>query len=234
MYVCAFWLAWWILPRLASYRDLKLNREEWTSVVAWGAIGALVGGRVGYAILYEPLYFLSNPFELFALWYGGMSSHGGFVGVVIAIWLVEKRKEGPEGSFRTMYAIFDVITVPAALGLALGRLGNFINQELYDSPIAIMKNLFIALVMYWGLTRWTWLKPGQLAALFLILYGTLRFFTEYVREQEWNLVLGLTRGQWYTIPLIVIGMVMMKHHFLWWWKVIRSAAYQMKQEVRSR
>ncbi|MDA1169243.1 MAG: prolipoprotein diacylglyceryl transferase, partial [bacterium] len=86
MYVVAFWAAWFMLPSLGKMRGMFLTRDQWTSIVAFGALGVLVGGRVGYAFFYEPLYFLQSPLELFSIWNGGMSSHGGFIGAALGVW----------------------------------------------------------------------------------------------------------------------------------------------------
>ena len=152
-----------------------------------------------------------------------MSSHGGFIGVLIALlWTVRKHRWD-------LFVLADLITVPVAIGLALGRLGNFINQELYG-PVttlpwgiaipgveglrhptqiyAMIKDLFIASVCFWHL-RYAQ-KKGQTMALFLILYGLLRFLIEYVRIQEYGWIhigfIALSRGQLLTIPIFLFGM----------------------------
>jgi len=209
LYVVAFWLAWWWLPKLQTYRDLKLTEDSWMRLIVWAIVGVLVGGRLGYAVFYEPGFFLSNPGQLFAIWNGGMSSHGGFIGAGIALWYAAKRMDAD------IWRVLDVVVVPVAVGLALGRLGNWINQELYPGNLALLavvKNLLIAGVCYAGLQgKFSALrKPGRVTAVFLILYGVLRFLTEYVRIIEWPTTLGLTRGQLLTVPVLLIG--------LWLWQ----------------
>lgn len=231
LYVLAFWLTWSLLPRLQKYRGLSLSREQWTYIAAWGAAGVIVGGRLGYALLYEPAYFASHPFDLFVLRGGGMSSHGGFIGVWLALWYAGRQLRVP------LLALTDIIVIPAAIGLALGRLGNFVNQELYGTPTALpwgvsipavegrrhptqlyamAKNCLIALVC-WPQLRKAAHRPlaGSTTALFLIMYSVLRFSVEFVRVQEWPLVFGLTRGQLYTIPLFIVG-------FLLWVKIRKT------------
>ena len=161
-----------------------------------------------------------------------MSSHGGFLGVLLAVGLYLRHRRLP------LLPIADLAVVPVALGLALGRLGNFINLELYgtvsDLPWAIAvpgveglrhpaqfyamgKDLLIAAVCYWHLVRVRPVIPGHTTALFLMLYGTLRFLVEYVRVQEYPLidfgVLSLSRGQLLTLPIVLVGVVL--------WRVAR-------------
>jgi len=214
LYVVAFWLAWWWLPKLQKFRDLKLTEENWTRLLVWSAVGVLIGGRLGYAIFYELGFYLENPGQLFAIWNGGMSSHGGFIGAGIALWYAVKKMDVD------IWRVFDVVVVPVAVGLALGRLGNFINQELYVGSFALLavaKNVFIAGVCYVGLQgKISFLKkPGQVTAAFLILYSVLRFLTEYVRVLEWPMSFGLTRGQLLTLPVLLIG--------LWLWQRLNKS-----------
>lgn len=112
LYVVAFVVAWKLLPHLGRYRNLKLSRDDWLYFMAWGAIGVVVGGRLGYVWLYEPLYYLEHPADVVALWQGGMSAHGGFVGVALALWYASRRLQ------IGWLAAVDVLVVPAALGLA--------------------------------------------------------------------------------------------------------------------
>lgn len=219
MYLLAFLLAWFFLPRLQRFRDLQWTKEEWSSALSWAVIGVLVGGRLGFVLFYRPDMFL-KPLEIFQVWHGGMSSHGGFLGVLLALlWILR----GKRGEF---WKVADVITVPVAVGLALGRMGNFINQELYGSPTnlpwgirvpgesspvhptqlyAVAKDLFIAGACFLHLRSFR--TPGRTAALFLMLYGVLRFVVEHFRVQDYDGLLGLTRGQLLTIPIFLVGIV---------------------------
>ena len=222
LYLLAFLIGWVLLPRLQKYRGLNLSKETWADLLSWGVIGVIVGGRLGFVFFYEPEYFLQYPWKIFAVWEGGMASHGGFIGVTLALWHVLRRKRLP------FLAIGDIVVVAVAIGLACGRFGNFINQELYGTvtqlpwgieipgveglrhptPLyAMIKDLFIALVCYLHLRR-----PGSIhgrtTALFLMLYGVLRFLVEYVRVQEYPLVpvpFFLSMGQVLTIPIFLIG-----------------------------
>lgn len=200
MYAVAFWLAWLILPYLGKKRAISLSRDQWASIVAWGALGVLVGGRLGYVFLYDAEYFIANPFEIFKIWHGGMSSHGGFVGAAIGVWFAARRL--------SLLAIADIITIPAAIGLALGRIGNITNGEFGAYPLYEgIWDICIAIVCYMFLGRWRE-KPGRVFVLFLLLYGVGRFLLEYLRPQEWPYIYGLTRGQVYTIPLLLAGVLL--------------------------
>jgi len=197
-YVAAFWLTWWLLPRLQRLRAVSLNRDQWTYATALLAGGALVGGRVGYVLFYEPVYFWFHPLDVFQLWQGGMSSHGGFVGAAVILWHLSRKYKV------SFLALADLVTVPAAVGLLMGRIGNYINQELYQSywqPVT--KNLILSAVSVSLLRRSR--REGIVVAYFLLLYSSLRFLTEFTRLQDYPLVWGLSRGQWLTLPIAAGG-----------------------------
>jgi len=208
LYVVAFGLGLWLLPRLQEYRGLKLRVGQWLEVVTWAAAGVLIGGRLGYVLLYGWEYWREQPAQIFNLGQGGMSSHGGFIGVGIALWVAARLQK------INYWQLLDIFVVPAALGLSLGRIGNVINRELFVTPLiqslVVGKDLVIAGACWWYL-RGTKESPGKTTALFLVMYGVLRFMMEYIREQDWPMVWGLTRGQWYTLPIIVAGAG------LWWY-----------------
>lgn len=228
MYLLAFLLAYLLLPRLQWFRRLTLSQDDWGSILAHAVIGVIVGGRLGYVLFYDPQFFAEHPLEVFAVWKGGMSSHGGFIGVTLMLALVCWRKR------YDIRRIADVAVVPIALGLALGRIGNFINQELYGTVTtvpwaiaipgvpglrhptqiyAVFKDVTIALLCYFHLRYGRSVNPGRTTALFLMLYGVLRFIVEYYRAQDYppTVILGwvLTRGQLLTIPIFLFGA------FLW-------------------
>lgn len=222
MYVVAFWSALALGPKLQHYRKLELSREEWTYLVAWAVGGLLVGGRLGYVVLYEPSFFISHPQEILMIWHGGMSSHGGMIGAGITIWYAARKifssqrqrhhstDESTSRFYPFLLSLLDIVSVPAAVGLALGRIGNGINQELFAGNmwmLAVAKDVLIAHVC-WVRLRVTRVA-GSVFALFLILYGVLRFLIEYIRLQEWPLILGLTRGQLYSIPLVLAGSLLL-------------------------
>lgn len=227
MYLLAFLLAYVLIDRLQGRRSLQLEKEDISALLTWAVLGVILGGRLGYVFFYELSYFTQHPLEVLYVWNGGMSSHGGFIGVAVALAIALVKRGIP------ILRFLDIITVPIALGLALGRFGNFINLELYGVQTsvpwaiaipgveglrhptffyAIAKNLFIALVCYWHL-RSTRGVPGTVFALFLMLYGILRFVVENYRVQQYALTdLGfvtLTRGQILSIPIVVVSFCLM-------------------------
>lgn len=228
MYLLAFIAAFILLPNIQRKRNLHLTRDEWASLMSWAVLGVIGGGRLGYVLFYEPQYFTIHPRQIFFLWQGGMSSHGGFIGVALLLSLFCYLRK------IDLRRLADIVVVPVAIGMAFGRFGNFINQELYGSVTdlpwgiaipgveglrhptqlyAIAKNLFIAGVCYWHLSRTV--RPGRTFALFLMLYGILRFLIEFLRVQDYPLIdlgmLELSRGQLLTLPLMFIGAL------LWVW-----------------
>jgi len=227
LYIVAFLIAFLLLPRLQGERGLALLRDDWSAVLTSGILGVLIGGRLGYVLFYHPVYFALHPLEIAFVWKGGMSSHGGFLGVGIAFLLAARKHRIP------FLALLDLAVIPGAIGLALGRVGNFINLELYGTvttlpwgitisgveglrhPVqlyAVAKDLLIAVICLWHLRRTRNLRPGGTFAVFLMLYGFLRFLVEFVREPDSPLLsfssFTLTCGQLYTLPFMLIGMIL--------------------------
>lgn len=242
LYLLGFLIGIWLLPKLLKYRDISLHEKQKESLLLHVFLGVLAGGRLGYVLFYGGTFFLQHPLEIFAVWHGGMSSHGGFLGVALALALFTRRHR------IFLLALTDVLIVPIAIGLALGRLGNLINGELYGTVTtlpwgmyfsgveglrhptqiyAMVKDLFIASVCFLHLKRSSPPTPllpqergetcsGQTTALFLILYAVLRFIVEMFRDQPYGYseILGFefSRGQLLTIPLFLTGVV------IWFWR----------------
>jgi len=225
MYLLAFLLAYAMVPRLQRFRGIALSADDWSAIVSWGVLGVLIGGRLGFVLLYEPSYFLVHPLEIPAVWHGGMSSHGGFIGILLTLWWAARRHGVP------FLALLDLIVVPAAIGLAFGRIGNFINQELYGIPTAlpwgiaipgieglrhptqiyaVFKDLCIAALCFAVLRRNR--SAGSAVAVFCMLYGVLRFLLEFLRIQPYPLVsfgvISLSRGQLFSVPLLLFGIAL--------------------------
>lgn len=205
LYVAAYLAGWWLAQRLQRERDLALTREQWLEITAWVAIGVLVGGRLGYALFYEPAYFVAHPSEMVALWQGGMSVHGGLIGVALVVgWLARSRRVG-------VLHLADVVVVPGAIGLMLGRLGNIINEEIYITPamqfLALLQPLILAAGAY-AVLRWS-RHAGSVAAFFLLAEGSSRFFLEWGRADVMpGLVTALTRGQELAVVAMLTGLVL--------------------------
>lgn len=225
MYLLAFLIAWWLLPVLAAKKGYQLSKDDIGTILFAGILGTIIGGRLGFVTFYAPEYYGDRPWRILALWEGGMSSHGGMIGVAVAMLIVLRKLK----TKISLWQLGDLLIVPIAIGLALGRLGNFINLELYGpvtalpwgiqipgveglrhpTPLYAMgKDLLIAGVCFLFLFRSR--KEGTTLGLFFVLYGVLRFLVEFVRvETAGGLDLGilyLTRGQLLTIPVITIGL----------------------------
>ena len=225
---------------------LRLRHEPFASITgpgAWaskdvedilflGVVGVVLGGRLGYCLFYKPGYYFAHPLEIFAVWQGGMSFHGGLLGAIAAMtWFARSRQ-------RPWLQVADFVAPCVPTGLAAGRVGNFINGELWgrfaspELPWAMVFPqsgsmlprhpsqvyqfllegllLFVLLWLYARRPR----REGEVAAAFLVGYGVLRFVAEYFREPDaflGLLSLGLSMGQWLCLPMIVAGVA------LWLW-----------------
>ena len=225
LYLAAFLLSYVLVFRLQHLRSLSLSKDDISVLLSWAVIGVIVGGRMGYVLFYEFGYFSNHLLEVLYVWNGGMSSHGGFIGVAIALGYGLKKRAVP------LLPFLDVITVPIAFGLACGRLGNFINWELYGTVTDVgwamaipgveglrhptffysfAKDILIAAVCFRHL-RLAAARPGTTFTIFLILYGVLRFAVEHYREQPYGWfdigIMSLSRGQLLTVPLIAVGVI---------------------------
>lgn len=214
---------------LGKYRARHQPWHNWSiamvdDAVFYGALGVVLGGRLGYVLFYQSAYFVQQPWQIFALWQGGMSFHGGFIGVLVAmLWL------GKKYSLRWL-AITDFIAPLVPLGLAAGRLGNFINAELWGRPTQAAWGMvfpqvdmvarhpsqlyefalegllmFVLLWLYSAQQR----RCGTISALFLVLYGGIRFLVEFTREPDAHLgllSLGWSMGQWLSLPMFIAGL----------------------------
>ena len=243
---------WYGLTYLAAFglffflATLRLRHQPYASITgpgAWsrrdiedilflGVMGVVIGGRLGYCLFYKPAYYASHPLEIFYVWQGGMSFHGGMLGVLASqLWFAYSRK-------RPWLQVMDFIAPCVPTGLAAGRVGNFINGELWgrfsspDLPWGmVFKNsgsmlprhpsqvyqfllegllLFVLLWLYARKPR----KMGQVSGAFLLGYGVFRFIAEFFREPDdylGLLTLGMSMGQWLCVPMIIAGV------WLWVW-----------------
>jgi phosphatidylglycerol---prolipoprotein diacylglyceryl transferase len=224
MYVAAFvqflWLSKW---RARKHAWLGWSETEVDDVLFYGFIGVIVGGRLGEVFLYQLPHHLANPLDIFKVWQGGMSFHGGFIGVLVGVWLYARKSK------RTFWQVTDFIAPQVPLGYAFGRIGNFINQELVGRPTDVAwgvafprvdaiarhpSQLYHALLDGALLFAVLWVYSAsprpvkRISALFLIGYGLTRSFVEFFRTPDFSLqVAGLpiTSGQLYSIPMIAVG-----------------------------
>jgi phosphatidylglycerol:prolipoprotein diacylglycerol transferase len=224
MYLVGFLGGWW-LGRLRTRRPgTGWQAVEIGDLLFYVALGVVLGGRVGYTLVYNFPGFIADPLVLFRIWQGGMSFHGGLVGVLIAMWLYARR------TGRTFFQVTDFIAPLVPVGLGAGRIGNFINGELWGRPTdlpwgmvfpfvdaqprhpsmlyeALLEGvvLFIVLWVYSSRPRPTMAVSG----LFLVCYGAFRFLVEFVRQPDAQLGFiafrWLTMGQLLSLPMIVLG-----------------------------
>jgi phosphatidylglycerol:prolipoprotein diacylglycerol transferase len=228
-YIAGLVLAWRLMLKLVSQPQSwggvsPLSKDDIDDFLFYATLGVLLGGRVGYVLLYRP-EMLVDPLSVLKIWEGGMSFHGGFMGVVLAVIGTAI------GRKISWVALADVVAVATPIGLGLGRCANFINQELYgrvtDVPWAfvfktdplglprhpsqiyqgLLEGLLIFVILRVATARFGLLKKRGLAAgLFMVLYGVVRIFGEQFREPDAGLIMGLTRGEVYSLPMIVVGL----------------------------
>jgi phosphatidylglycerol:prolipoprotein diacylglycerol transferase len=224
--------------RLPWFAGAGWTRRDVEDLLFWGVVGVVAGGRIGYALFYKPGYYAQNPLEVLMIWKGGMSFHGGMLGVIAAMALFARSRRRP------WLQVTDLIAPCVPTGLASGRIGNFINGELWgraadpalawamvfpQSGSALPRHpsqlyqfllegllLFVLLWLYAGKQRPT----GRVSGAFLFGYGCFRFIAEYFREPDAYLgllALGMSMGQWLCVPMILGGAG------LWAWAGARAA-----------
>jgi len=228
MYLLGFALIW-LFGRYRIDRNPGAGwvRNDLDDVLFYGIVGTILGGRLGYVLFYKFGDYLAAPWKVFYVWEGGMSFHGGFLGVVIAMVLYARSRR------RDWLQITDFIAPLVPLGLAAGRMGNFINAELWGRPAEVpwamvfpnvdrlarhpsqLYEFALEGVVLFVILWWFTLKPrprGAASALFLIGYGAFRFGVEYTREPDsflGFLALGLTMGQWLSAPMVLGGIALL-------------------------
>lgn len=227
MYLFGFVGGFFVARWLARRRGIKISNEQLTELISYVAVGVVLGGRLGYVIFYNLPYYLAYPLQVLAFWEGGMSFHGGMLGAMLAGWLWVRKQGLP------FYPAADCIFAAAPLGLGLGRLGNFINGELYGRPTempwgmvfpgagplprhpsqlyeAFLEGAVLLAVLAWLGTRVR--THGVVTWAFIGGYGMVRFAVEFFREPDAHLGLawGLSRGQYLSAAMIVAAAA-----FLW-------------------
>lgn len=229
MYLIGFGSAWLLGRWRISHGKTRLTLKDLEDIIFYGVLGVIAGGRLGYVIFYKPAYYASHPLEVFYLWEGGMSFHGGLLGVLAMVtWLAYSRKY-------KWFEVSDFVAPLIPLGLAAGRMGNFINGELWGRPSTApwamvfpqsgdgvarhpsqLYQLGLEGLLLFVLIWWFANKPrptGQVSAVFLMGYGFFRFIAEYAREPDDFLGLfaaGLSMGQLLSLPMIIAGALLFK------------------------
>ena len=230
MYLLGFSLAWLLAKRrLVTHAPSRvMNTTELSDFIFYAALGVLLGGRIGYVLFYNLPFYLSHPLRIFAIWQGGMSFHGGLLGVLIALAYYGKRTE------RRFFDLCDFAAPLVPLGLAAGRIGNFINGELMGRitqlpwgviypqggpwprhPSEIYEFLGEGVLLFILLWCFSARKPPRMAVsgLFLLGYGIIRFSLEFFRQPDQQIGFAafgwMTRGQQLCLPMILIGTSLM-------------------------
>ena len=230
-YIAGIMLAWRYMVRIVENQKLwpeppTITAADIDDFIIWITIGIIVGGRLGYVAFYNFDYYINNPQDILAVWQGGMSFHGGFLGTTLAAILFAWRRN------ISMFQLGDVMAVASPIGLFLGRIANFINGELWGrttdvpwgfvfptgGPLArhasqlyeaILEGLLLLCVLSFLVYRKSILsRPGTLIGLFFAGYGISRFLVEFVREPDAHigtLYLGLSMGQYLSMPMIICG-----------------------------
>jgi len=238
MYLLGFAAVWLLGRHRIRQGRSDLTTRDLEDIIFYSVLGVVIGGRLGYALIYKPAYYLSHPLEILYLWEGGMSFHGGLLGVIVVLlWYAHSRK-------RHLMDVADFIVPMIPLGLAAGRWGNFVNGELWGRPTdlpwgmvfpqagplarhpsQLYEMVFEGLLLF-ALLWWYSSKPrrrGQVSGLFLLGYGLARFFVEFTREPDEFLGLltgGLSMGQLLSIPMVLVGALIL------WKSVERSSRGQ--------
>ncbi len=228
-YLAGFIGAGWLLKRYHQQGRSTLDTTAVLDLMTALVAGVIVGGRLGYFLLYQPDVFLHDPLILIRVWEGGMASHGGFVGVTVALWWFTRRR--PE----SMLQVGDLVVTTVPVGLFFGRVANFINGELWGTPARVAwavifpasphplmprhpSQLYEAALeglLLFAFVQWRFWKsdvarrqPGRLSGEFLLAYSLARAVCEIFREPDAALILGLSRGTFYSFFLVAGGMAL--------------------------
>ena len=222
----------WILSKRVFINDPRL-KEKFDDYITYIIIGIIIGGRLGYVLLYNFDYYLNNLIDIFKIWQGGMSFHGGLIGIIaVSVLFAKKNNQNP-------FIYLDVVSIVAPIGIFFGRIANFINSELYGIETnlpwsvqfiqidnlyrhpsqlyeAIFEGLILFIILIYFRKKGFMKIPGLISGLFLIFYSIFRFLIEFVRvpdEQLGYIFLNLTMGQFISFIFLLIGgyLVITKH-----------------------
>jgi len=228
MYIVGFLGGWSLLAWRIKHSPRGFELEQLSDIFFYGALGIILGGRIGYELFYDFHGLIHHPLGLFAIWRGGMSFHGGLIGVILAMFLYARKIN------KSLFELTDFIAPIVPIGLGAGRIGNFINGELWgrvtDVPWAMVfpgggdlprhpsqlyEFFFEGVVLF--LVLWIFSQRerprGAVSGLFLVCYGLIRFSLEFFREPDFQIgfvAFGwLTKGQLLSLPMILLGVIML-------------------------
>jgi phosphatidylglycerol---prolipoprotein diacylglyceryl transferase len=228
MYLISFVAAWALMLYRAKKFKLGWSRDQVTDIIFYGALGVILGGRLGYVVFYNLPFYLQHPLNIFKIWDGGMSYHGGMIGVFIAMWLWCRHYKA------AYFTVTDFIAPMIPIGLGMGRLGNFINGELIGRvtsvpwgmvypgagplphhPSELYEFLLEGVLLFIILWFYSSRRPPKMAVsgAFLIFYGLFRIFCEFFRTPDAQLgfiAFGwMTMGQLLCLPMLIVGVILM-------------------------
>ncbi len=225
-YIAGIIIGWMVCKKIFIQKS-DIN-EKFDDYVTYLVIGIIIGGRLGYIIFYNFNYYINNLFDIFKVWEGGMSFHGGLIGIIVASILFSKKNN------QDCFLYMDLVSLVAPIGIFFGRLANFINSELYGTPTdipwavtfvqvdnlsrhpsqlyeAILEGVILFIILMYFKNKDYLKKPGLISGLFLIFYSLFRFFIEFVRvpdEQLGYLIFELSMGQIISLIFFVIGIIL--------------------------
>jgi phosphatidylglycerol:prolipoprotein diacylglycerol transferase len=230
-FIAGLLAGWGYMVTLLRQPPVTMTSQQVGDFFSWAIVGVIAGGRLGFVAFYQPDYFLANPLQILAVWNGGMSFHGGLLGVIVATILYARRYG------ILVLTLGDLVAAAAPIGLFLGRLANFINGELYgratDVPWAVvfpdggdvgrhpsqlyeagLEGLLLFIILF-ALARFARARrrPGVLTGVFLLGYGSARTFVEFFRQPDnyvgdaGFLLWGSTIGQWLSTPIVIAGLI---------------------------
>lgn len=230
-YLAAFVIGWLLMRKLSASDKKPIATKAIDDLVIWVTLGVILGGRLGYILFYNIGVVFYDPLAIFKIWQGGMSFHGGLIGVILASWFFCKKHDVP------FLKLMDLLAIVAPIGLFFGRIANFINGELfgrmtnhswgmifpnggpYPRHPSQLYEAFLEGILLFAIiisARFIWkdrLAYGSLSGLFLFFYGLFRFTVEFFREPD-GYIMIFSRGQFYSLPMILFGAAMVYITFL--------------------
>jgi len=228
-YIGGLILGWWFVRQM-NKQTKALDAKQYDDILTWAIFGVILGGRLGYVLFYKPIEYLHDPVRILHIWEGGMSFHGGMIGMVLAMYLFCRSRK------IRFFPVMDMVAVTAPIGLFFGRLANFINGELYgrvtDSPLgmvfpadplqlprhpsqlyeAALEGLVLGIMLYISFRLGMWKRAKFNSGLFLVGYGVFRSISELFREPDKHLgyiIEGITMGQLLSAPMILLGIYLL-------------------------